>query len=96
MSRYAIHNHQDEHCSTPAEEEHIARRHAQFIRNRSIASLTSPHPPSYIAVDNSFIASSSLRLSKHLVNTAAAETLLPRFGTDLDNAVSVDKSTVHG
>lgn len=73
MTRHAINN-QDEHCSAPAEEEHIARRHAQFNFNRSIASLTSPHPSSYIPLDHSFIAVGRARLFKHLiitVNTAA-------------------------
>ena len=45
----------DEHCSAPTEEEHIARRHAQFTHHRSVASLFSLHPPSYIPVDNSSV-----------------------------------------
>ena len=95
MSRYAIDNHQDEHCSAPAEEEHIARRHAQFIRNRSIASFFSLHPPSYIALDNSFIAAVGMSLFKHLlvtVNTPTTGTLLPSFGTNLASASSVESS----
>lgn len=98
MTRYAINN-QDEHCSAPAEEEHIARRHAQFICNRSVASLASPHPSSYIPLDHGFIAVEHISLFKHLVatvNTVTAETPLPRFGAKYHNAASVDKSVTHG
>ena len=98
MTRHAINN-QDEHCSAPAEEEHIARRHAQFNFNRSIASLTSPHPSSYIPLDHSFIAVGPVRLFKHLVtlvNKATGETSLRTFATISHDAASVDKSVTYG
>lgn len=98
MTRYAINN-QDEHCSAPAGEEHIARRHAQFTCYRSIASLTSPHPSSYIPLDHSFIAVGPVRLFKHLVtlvNKATGETSLGTFVTISHDGASVDMSVARG